>query len=251
MVKKSNTKLVTSAAKATLLVTLIGALAPTFAKAEPRGFDWFSVMPGQHPQQAPQQQQQPATGQKQPTAPQVQRGIITKTQVKPPTAVLLTPEMRNITTAPQWFDQFDKLTDKYSPTAGDKVILQRPMLRQVERVNEWTAAAARVSKGYMTMSRTLKAMPIPPGMTDLKQFRDLTADWYHDSAGVFDDLIRPRPPAKTIEELQDQLNEIKNRSDNLSTTLVALDEMHDSLCKQYKANSPLHTDAFQKFVSGK
>lgn len=150
-----------------------------------------------------------------------------------------------------WFEKFDALRAQYRPTPADRVILTRPLMQEVERVKQWTATAAKVAKNYTTLAKTLRSLPVPPGLTDVKQYRDLTADWYQDSAAVYADLIRPRTPAKTIEELQGQLDEVKKRSENLAATIGTLNNMDQELRKHYKVHLAVQDDALQQYVKGK
>jgi hypothetical protein len=200
-------------------LSLVATQAPA-AQAQQRAYDTFSV------NTAPPPDKRPAPV---PAARNAKPGNASN----PSASAKTVP----ITTGTQWFNQFDHLAQKYTPSLADKVILQRPLLKQAERVAQWTAAANRVSKNYLTLANSLKAMPVPPNLKDLKEFRDLASDWYRDSADVLQDMVRPREPAKTIEELQDQLKEVKNRSENLATTVTALKEMSQSLRKQYQAPS--------------
>jgi hypothetical protein len=85
-------------------------------------------------------------------------------------------------------------------------------------------------------------------LTELKDYRDLAADWYQDSATVFDEMIRPRIPAKTIEELQRQLDEVKNKSENLASTVNSLNDMDRELRKRYKVTPSVDSNRLQKFA---
>ncbi|PWU02169.1 MAG: hypothetical protein C5B53_01990 [Candidatus Melainabacteria bacterium] len=188
-------------------VIAMAFLTCTSVQATPRGADWFSInSAGSAPQSAATASQNPA-----------------KVQVNTDAA-----------TAAQWFRQFDKLVAQYRPSPADRVILNRPLMQEEERVKQWTATASKISRNYTQLAKSLKQIPIPSQLSDLKEYRDLTIDWYHDAALVFDDMIRPRTPANTIEELQRQLEQVKSRSENLSSTLPNLIAMDRDLRKRYK-----------------
>ena len=42
--------------------------------------------------------------------------------------------------------------------------------------------------------------PVPGTLVGVKEYRDLTAGWYGDIASIYDELIRPRKAAHTMEE---------------------------------------------------
>jgi hypothetical protein len=150
-----------------------------------------------------------------------------------------------------WFEKFDALQQKYRPSDSDKVILVRPLMQEAERVRQWIETASKVAKNYKILAKSLKALPTPAGMNDIKEYSNLTADWYDDAASVYVDLIKPRRPAKTIEELQDSLNTIKKKSDSLSSTIANLRQMDFSLRRNYKVHLAMQDDALQQYVRSK
>jgi hypothetical protein len=148
-----------------------------------------------------------------------------------------------------WFEHFDQLRLKYCPTAAERVIMKRPLMQDEERVKKWTATACKISKSYGDLAKSLRSLAVPNGMSDAKDFRDLTADWYSDAAVIYDDLIRPRVPAKSIEELKRQLDEVGSRSQSLSSTIATLNAMDAELRKKYKVPGALSEDALQQFTN--
>jgi hypothetical protein len=143
------------------------------------------------------------------------------------------------TTLGRWFEKFDKERADHLPTPEDKVILARPINQQVERLAQWTAAAGRIAKTYTEFAKMLRKMDVPPGYEDLKQFKDLTAEWYEDTAQVFTDYIRPRKPAKTIEDLEDEIHEQKNHENGLVKTKAQIQSMEASIKQKYAAQLSL------------
>lgn len=150
-----------------------------------------------------------------------------------------------------WFEKFDALQQKYRPSDADKVILVRPLMQEAERVRQWIETANKVAKNYQILSKSLKILPTPAGMNDIKEYRNLTAEWYEDAASVYVDLTKPRPPAKTIEELQESLNAVKKKSESLSSTIANLREMDLSLRRNYKVHLAMQDDALQQYVRSK
>ncbi len=171
-------------------------------------------------------------------------GRTTRTNIAP--AAQIAPN--NVASAASWFESFDKLVTTYSPTDVDRVILSRPFDQEVERVQQWTQTATRVAKNYRQLAKSIKALPTPPNFKELKEFKNLVADWYDDSALVFEDLIRPRTAAHTIEELQAQLNEIKERSDSLAQTSTNLKSMEMSLRQNNNTHLPVPGGSMQQFT---
>ncbi len=148
----------------------------------------------------------------------------------------------------KWFETFDAAIAAHTPTPADRVILSRPFNQDAGRVKEWTETAAKVAKNYRELAKMLKAMPIPSIMVGTEQYRDLTADWYDDAASVYEDLIRPHAPSKTMEELDSRLNQIRERSKGLAQTKANLKSMDMSLRNTYKVHQAAQTDALAKFV---
>jgi|SRR5277367_4489342 len=133
-----------------------------------------------------------------------------------------------------WFKKFEEERIKHLPSSEDKVIIARPINQQAERLVQWTGAAERIAKTYNEFSKLLRKMPVPPGYDSLKDYKDLTADWYQDTAQVFTDYVRPRKPAHTIEELEDQVKEAKSHEKGLVKTKSRIVEMEASIRSKYK-----------------
>jgi hypothetical protein len=157
-------------------------------------------------------------------------------------------EGQAIRTAADWFNKLDQIQAEAKPSEADRVVLTRPLNQELERVKQWVATAGKIARNYRSACRQIKSMPIPKGCSGISQYRDLLADWYGDSAQVYEDLIRPRPPAKTMEELEGQLDEVSRRAQSNSQTRASLTAMENNLRQTYQV--PVN-DAFQQYVSGK
>lgn len=153
--------------------------------------------------------------------------------------------------AVKWFDSFDEAVFGKKVTEAEQVILGRPFKQEVERVQEWTSVAGKVAKRYRELAHTLKAMDVPSTLPGVKEYRDLTADWYGDAAGVYEDLIKPRRPSKTMEELDATLDEIKTRAESLSRTNANLKNMDSSLRRTYRVHMNKTTDTFGQYIRSK
>jgi hypothetical protein len=150
-----------------------------------------------------------------------------------------------------WFEKYDQLRQQFRPSEKDKVILTRPLMQDPQRVQQFTNTANKISKSYSLLAKSIRSMTVPPGMSDVKEYRDLMADWYQDSAAVYNDLIRPRPPAKTIEDLQEELDAVKKRSEGLANNMANLKAMDRQVREAHKVPMSVEGDAVQKFVQGK
>jgi len=210
-------------------------LTGTAAQADPPRVDWLSINTSF----------QIAKSNK----PEVKKA--TPAPIAKPLASPTAPTKAEEVAAGKWFDQFDQLRTQYKASKAQQVILNRPLMQQEERVTEWNNTASRISKNYLTLAELLKKLPVPAGAHDLKEYRDLSADWYHDAAIVYDDMIRPRTPAKTIEKLHRQLDEVKKRSQTLVSMTSSLGSMEQELKKQYKVRMVKQDNALDQYVEEK
>ncbi len=150
----------------------------------------------------------------------------------------------------RWFEDFDKTVFLNSKTSEEVVVLQRPFNQESERVAEWSRVAAKVASKYHYLAIVLRNMQYPPGKTDLKGFANLTADWYADSANIYDELLKPRKAAKTMEELDAGLNAIRDRASLLKEMQRTLLGMDMDLRSKYGVHVRKDTDALQKYILG-
>jgi hypothetical protein len=149
------------------------------------------------------------------------------------------------------FERIDDIRAKYLPTAAEKVIINRPINQQAERLQQWIETARNISKEYLTCSKTLRTAKIPADRDDVVDFRNMTADWYADVACVFSDMIKPRPSAKTIEQLQTEADSFKKRQASLKVTQKTLAQMETDLRQKYRIHKNMNTDYFTKYLLDK
>ncbi len=150
--------------------------------------------------------------------------------------------------AVKWFEQLDDAIFTHRPTAAERVTLSRPFNQDSERVEEWSRTAARVAKRYRELAKILRAMTVPGTIAGVKEFRDSTANWYDDAAGIYEELIKPRPPARTMEELDAALDEIKERAQSLADNNKDIKALELSLRKTYRVHLARYDDALQQYV---
>lgn len=153
--------------------------------------------------------------------------------------------------ATQWFEKFDETVCSYRLTDSEHVVLSRSFKQEAERVREWTNVATKVAKRYRALVMTLKATPVPGSLPELKQLRDSTSDWYSDAADIYEDLTKPRPPAKTMEELDELLDDIKSRAQTLSTQFNNIKSLDMTTRSKYGVHQAFANDALRKYVRTK
>ncbi len=147
-----------------------------------------------------------------------------------------------------WFEKFDEVSFTLQPTDTDKIILKKNFNQEAERVMQWTKTAGKVAHNYRLLAQTLKTASVPTNHPALKDYQIQMADWYNDKAAVYEDLIRPRAAAKTIEELEDQLKEISDRADSIASQGKELHALDMHLRETYRVHQSRQTDKLQMYV---
>ena len=150
----------------------------------------------------------------------------------------------------RWFENFDQTVYSYSKTQSESAILTRGFNQEAERVQQWTDCARKVAVKYRYLAGVLRKLEFPPGSTDIRDYVNLVADWYADSASVYEDLIKPRPAAKTMEELEEGLDGIHNRAKGLKELNKRIYALDTDLRMKYHVHMRQQTDALQQFVKG-
>ncbi len=149
-----------------------------------------------------------------------------------------------------WFEHFDTLQFTLLPSDADRIVLKTPFNQEAERVVSWTKTAAKVAHNYRLLAQTLKSDSVPANHQPIKEYQDLTASWYNDKASVYEDLIRPRNAARTMEELDAQLKEINDRAESIAQVGKDIHAMDMHLRDQYHVHQARETDKLYKYVSG-
>ena len=155
-----------------------------------------------------------------------------------------TPEVR-------WFEKMDTIVFSGFPTAFEKSILSRQFNQEAERVQQWIVVAQTVANRYRSTAKALRNLPVPANWEEIAQYRDVRSDWFDDAATIYEDMYRPRRPARTIEELTAQLDDVKSRAEQLGESKKINREMDRKLRVHYRIHAPIQTDALTKYVTGK
>lgn len=107
-----------------------------------------------------------------------------------------------------WFETLDDRYAILKPTQYDRYILSRDINQESERLQEWIRIATKVAKNYRTLEKAWRTTPVPGNVSDLVEFRNSKADWYGDTAAIYEDLLRPKEACQTREEFDDQCEKI-------------------------------------------
>jgi len=218
----------TSTIKTLALSLIVGALTISSAQAQ----DYFAhITPGG---------KEKATTPPPPAAPQREKAIQGSLAMMSQRTPIVT-----------WFESLDRTRYTLNASDSDRTLLARPFEKQAERVDEWTQTAHKVVKNYRLLSLSIRQMDIPDNAPGLKDYRDLASGWYADVALLYEDMTRPRKPAKTIEELDGQVHEIEVRSSQLAAQKKNLSQMDVALRTTYSVHMPKETDALFQYVNHK
>jgi hypothetical protein len=150
-----------------------------------------------------------------------------------------------------WFEKFDSTIHNALPTPTEKLFIDRPMLKEVERVQQTTDVMNNIAKRYRRLANDLRSMPVAANCPGVEDYRDLKANFFEDEASVYEDLIKPRKPAETIEDLRDELQAINNRSHMLKKGGERLLSVDHDLRMQYSVHANRSTDSLWKYVSSR
>lgn len=159
------------------------------------------------------------------------------------------PPLSTKSSPTEWFETYDILCFAYRASNEEKAILQKPLQQDVERINQFCSTVARLARNYRVLAKRIRALPIPTAMPEAKMLIDHQATWYEDSALVYEDMIRPRTPARTQEELQNMISEVDQRADALKSTQESLVDMDREYRKRYQVHAPREDDSLYKYTS--
>jgi hypothetical protein len=150
----------------------------------------------------------------------------------------------------RWFENLDRTIYCYAKTQSESAILTRGFNQESDRVQQWTETANKVAVKYRYLASVLRKLEFPPGATDLRDYTNLVADWYADSASIYEDLVKPRKAAKTMEELLEGLDSIHNRAKGLKALNERIYGLDIDLRMKYHVHMREQNDALQKYVKG-
>jgi hypothetical protein len=150
----------------------------------------------------------------------------------------------------QWFEKYDRAKADAKPTPAEQLVLSRPMNQELSRVKEFIATVGSIAKRFRYLAKTIRAMPVSESWGQVKDLRDGEADFYEQTASVFEEMIKPRPPSKTMEELQAKQKELQdhaNAAKQYGETLISMDR---GLRSTFGVHLDRSTDDLAKYVMG-
>ena len=145
-----------------------------------------------------------------------------------------------------WFEKLDDVIFTMGATDREKYILKRPINKEVERLNEWMAAADSLARKYRLISARIRNLK--PPQSDLKELQIKSTDWYDDNAQLCEDLTEPRPPAKTYEELERAYKNFMTGSKNLVEVSKSVTDLSTKLRQKYDIHQPKYVDESAKYI---
>jgi hypothetical protein len=150
----------------------------------------------------------------------------------------------------RWFEEYDRAKADAKPTPAEQLVLSRPMNQELSRVKEFISTVGSLAKRFRYLAKTLRAMPVSESWGQVKDLRDGEADFYEQTASVFEEMIKPRPPSKTMEELQAKQKELQdhaNAAKQYGETLISMDR---GLRSTYGVHLDRDKDDLAKYVMG-
>lgn len=120
--------------------------------------------------------------------------------------------------------------------------------QEVERVTQYCNLVAKIARNYRILAQKLKSLPVPTAAPETREYRDHMVDWYRDSALVYEDMVRPRPPARTKEELDSMIKDVTNRSENLKAQFETLAKTDTEIRRRYSVQPPKQDDALRQYT---
>jgi len=212
-------KKMTTATKIKAMSLIVGVLCAAPARAQ--GHDEFAHTIPPAPTQAPQEEQRNV-------------GAMSWSAKRTPVVA--------------WFESYDTTVYKLAVSDEDRLTLTRPFDKEAERVQQWIDTASRIIKNYRSLVASLRTMSVPEDAPDVKQYRDKRSQWYSDTADLLADMIRPRRPPKTQEELEAQIQKVKDKVAMLKQEKTMLKMMDGKLRNEYSVHASKETDALHQYV---
>jgi len=148
-----------------------------------------------------------------------------------------------------WFENFDEMRDNARPNPAEQNILQKPFNQELERVQAFIKTVSTISRRYKRLAGEMRKLSVQDDWSGVKQFRDNAADFYDDEALVYDEMIKPRPPSKTREELIERLNDVKSRADQVALEGKSLRDTDDELRRKLGVHQDRTQDALWAYAS--
>ncbi len=159
------------------------------------------------------------------------------------------PQVSRSSTPVQWFEATDEYVGYFRPSSADAAIIGQSFNQEVERVELFCRTVVKISRNYRILAKRLQSMPIPATLPEAQTYRDLCANWYSDQASLYEDLVRPRKPARTKEELAGIMGELDDRSQSLASGFTNLQQMDQDIRKKHGVHGARYEDALHDYAT--
>jgi len=150
----------------------------------------------------------------------------------------------------RFFEALDATVYSGFPKSNERFILQQKFNEELEKVEAWTATAKVVSRRYRNTAKSLRSLQVPDNRVDLEQYKEMRAQWFDNAAEVYEQMYKPKPPAQTMEELEEQLRKVDRDADTVAEQKKTILAEDMSLRRLYRVHAPRETDAMTKYVMG-
>lgn len=158
------------------------------------------------------------------------------------------PQVSESSQPQEWFDAFDTYVSFYNPTKEDEIDMKASFNQEVERVTKFCRTVAKVARNYRILAQKLKSLPIATSVPEARSYRDRMVQWYNDSALIYEDMIRPRPAARTKEELNSMIQDITERSEAQKTIFETLISLDGEIRLHHHVTPPKNDDALRRYA---
>jgi uncharacterized protein with von Willebrand factor type A (vWA) domain len=150
-----------------------------------------------------------------------------------------------------WFEKLDEKVGANLPTKQEEFVLNQNLNQELERVQAMTKVYNAISTRYKRLAKEIRSMPVQANWSGVQEYRDNKASFFEDEAEAFTDMIRPRQPAETIEDLRAQLAEVNQKANSLKSEGQTLTAMDRELRKNYSVHAPRYSDQLFIYVHHK
>ena len=147
-----------------------------------------------------------------------------------------------------WFENYDQIISNAKPSDTEQIILKRPMNQELERVQLMTKTCSDIAKRFRSTAKTLRKLSVQENWVGVKELRDNQADFYDQEAAVYESMIKPRPPSKTMEELDATLKTLQDDADAAKSYGEALASTDLNLRKKYGVHLARYKDDLAQYV---
>ena len=124
------------------------------------------------------------------------------------------------------------------------------MLQEAARVQLFVKTAGDIARRFRAVAKTMRKMQVQDNWSNVRELRDGEADFYEQEASVYEEMIRPRRPSRTMEELDSKLKDLQDHAAAAKTYGDTLISMDRDLRGVYGVHLDRSKDDIAKYVMG-